>query len=196
MKHLMKFERQVRFAGVLLVSVAVMCKASLAASLLNTPVYDPSSKSYFELVDGSHMIKGYGSNEGPKWDEAFNFAKARVYKGVNGRLAIVESAQTHFFLQQTFHPDSPSWIGLRLWCARRILVWSDRQNLKPAAFQAWDAHWSHDPYTCNGAGPSASGLKIFAPVAYSSIADGFRWIAVGASKRFYYFFVQYPTGHP
>lgn len=167
-----------------------------AAALVNKPVYDRGSKSYFELVDASDMIKGYGANEGPTWSQANDLAREREYKGVHGRLAVVQSVETHFFLERTFEPDSESWIGLRLWCTRRTLQWSDGQDLKPGSFAAWDKNWNQDVYTCSGAGSSSAGMMIYAPIAYTRVSYGFRWIAKGSGKRFHYFFVEYPTGHP
>lgn len=192
----MNFEKLVCFVGALLLFAVLTCTESLSAQLLNTPVYDPGSKSYFELVDGRNMIKGYGSSEGPNWEEALKLARARAYKGVNGRLAVVQSIETHFFLERTFQPEWQSWIGLRLWCTRHVLQWSDGQVWKPGAFQAWDSQWSHDTYTCNSAGQSPTGMKVYAPISYTPISEGFRWVAMGIQKRFYSFFVQYPTGHP
>lgn len=189
----MNFEKPICFVGALLFFTAVMCSASLAEQLLNTPVYDPGSKSYFELVDGLHM-KGCTEtecNEGPNWGQADQLARARAYKGVNGRLAVVQSIETHFFLERTFQPQWQSWIGLRLLCGRRVLQWSDGQIQKPSSFQAWDKQWSHDPYTCDGAAQ-----QVYAGVAYTPVADGFRWFAMGIQKRFYSYFVQYPTGRP
>src|SRR5215469_10250438 len=67
--------------------------------LLNTPVYDPASKSYFEMVDGAHgLVTGYNAYEGPTWEQAEALAKQREYGGVHGRLAIVPDAETHEFL--------------------------------------------------------------------------------------------------
>lgn len=189
--------RTSRLGGILLLSSTVFCATpSLAAPLFDTPVYDPGAKSYFELVDASHMVKGYGSNEGPTWAQANQFATRRMYKGVYGRLATVDSVDTHYFLERTFQPNYQTWIGLRLWCTRHVLQWAGGQTLKPGTFQAWDKRWNQDIYTCSGAGTSAAGMQVYAPVAYTSISDGFRWIAKGSGKRYYYFFVQYPTGHP
>lgn len=187
----MNFWKPICFVGALVLFSAVTCRASLSEQLLNTPVYDPGSKSYFELVNGLNLqnCKGNACNEGPNWNEADKLANARAYKGVNGRLATVQSIETHFFLERTFQPKWDSWIGLRLWCGRHVLQWSDGQNLKPGSFQAWDKQWSHDSFTCTEA-------SQFAPIAYSSISEGFRWFAMGHKKRYYSFFVQYPTGHP
>src|SRR5215469_7602830 len=97
----------------------LMASPLWAADVSDTFVYDPASKSYFELIDGrksDHYQPGYdsiGYGEGPTWQEAYNFARSRAYKGVNGRLAIVRGIATHDFLERTFHPDSFAWIGLR-----------------------------------------------------------------------------------
>jgi hypothetical protein len=160
-----------------------------AAELLDTPVYDPASKSYFEMVDGLKIYKGYMANEGPNWEQANEFARARVFGGARGRLAIIASLATHAFLESTFKPGTYVWTGLRYFCASRKLEWSDGQSFVPGAFQAWDARWNQDVYGCQGP------KQVYMPIAYSPLPN-FRWVGKGIEKRYYYFFVEYPTGHP
>ena len=157
--------------------------------LLNTPVYDPNAKSYFEMVDGSHgMVQGPVGHEGPNWREAYQLSQRRNFKGSPGRLAIVTSLETHEFLLRTFRPKTQVWIGLRYWCSTRKLQWSDGEMVKPGSFQAWAKEWKQDVYAC-----SSDGAGEFMPVAYSPLPT-FAWIGKGWAKRFYYFFVEYPTG--
>lgn len=159
--------------------------------LLDTPVYDPISKSYFEMVDGSHgMVKGPLAHEGPNWTDAYRLAQGRVFKGVHGRLAVVKSLETHEFLMRTFRPETYVWIGLRYWCTQRKLQWSDGTIAAAGSFQAWDKVWRQDVYAC----ASGGGDKEFMPVAYSPLPK-FDWIGKGIQKRYYYFFVEYPTGN-
>jgi hypothetical protein len=169
------------------ISAATNCHA--AADLLDTPVYDPVSKSYFEMVDGLKIYKGYMAHEGPNWAQAHDLARGRAYGGVQGRLATVSSVTTHEFLEQTFKPSNYVWIGLRYFCGAQKLQWDNGEALARGSFQAWDSNWRQDPYACNGP------IQTYMPVAYSPL-PGFRWVGKGIEKRYYYFFVEYPTGHP
>lgn len=180
-------------AALVLLSIAPLLKLAAAAELAIVPIYDPASKSYFEMVDGvkSKLISsGEGVWEGPRWGEAYRFAQERVYKGVRGRLAIVKSFETHAFLLRTFHPDSEAWIGLRYWCKARQLQWSDGTTADGHSYKAWAKNWRQDVYACASSVPNE-----YMPVAYSA-APSFQWIGKGINKRYYYFFVEYPTGHP
>ena len=81
------------------------------------PVYNPETKSYFELrVD---------LPKPPDWNTAVRYARTRRYKGVRGRLAIIKDVQTHSFLQANFDTVGETWIGLRYFCSFRKLVWVD-----------------------------------------------------------------------
>lgn len=158
--------------------------------LLDTPIYDPYAKSYFEMVDGSHgLVQGPLSHEGPNWAEANRLAQRRAFKGVRGRLAIVRSWQTHLFLLNTFRPKTYVWIGLRYSCRERKLHWADGSTMEAGSFQAWDKVWRQDVYAC----ASTQDPAEYMPVAYAPLPT-FDWIGKGINKRFYYFFVEYPTG--
>jgi len=165
-----------------------------AAELLNTPVYNPATKSYFEMVDGAHgLTTGYNAFEGPTWRQANEEAQARVYKNARGRLAIIRDSATHQFLASTFRPEREVWIGLRYWCQLHEAQWTDGKKLTAQDFQIWDKVWRADPYACNtGTGDPSS---EYAGIAYKRLPD-FRWIGAGTAKRFYIFFVEYPTGGP
>ena len=169
-----------------------------AAELLNTPVYDPASKSYFEMVNGRNgLVVGYGSHEGPKWSEAYSLAEERVYKGVRGRLAVVKSNATHEFLMRTFQPETNVWIGLRYWCLSEKLQDVTGAYLDKSTFMPWAQNWRPDPFTCE-LDPYTHRPRAdnYMPIAYNGIGSGFRWFGETPSKRFYYFFVEYPTGSP
>jgi hypothetical protein len=171
-----------------------MLTVAFSRSVQAAPVYDPDSKSYFEMVDGREdkQAAGMARGQGPDWAEAFLWAKEREYKGAKGRLAIVKNIATHEFLERTFAPGSDVWIGLRYWCQVRKLQWSDGEMVSPGTFQAWAVNWRQDIYACNSGG----GPTDYMPIAYNPIADGFRWIGKGKGKRYYFYFVEYPTGHP
>jgi len=75
------------------------------------PVYNPATKSYFQLVENQYHSY--------VWDKAQAEARTKIYKGVAGRLAVVDSPETHEFLVDHFDlrdPRKAIWIGLRYWC--------------------------------------------------------------------------------
>lgn len=156
--------------------------------LWDTPVYEPVTKKYYALIWAHNPKDVY---LGVTWETADALAKAREYKGARGRLAIVDTVEVHQFLERTFHPDEPTWIGLRYACSTRTLWWADGRKWKPG-FQAWDANWRQDVYACKSGDPA----KDFMPVAYSAIDKGFKWIGKGKNKQFNGYFIEFPTGAP
>jgi len=154
--------------------------------LINTPVYDPVSKRYFALMHVDSKIEWDS-----QYDKVDQHARTLSYKGVRGRLAIVDSAEVHEFLLRTFKPNhyQPIWIGLKYLCKAKQLEWSDGRLWKPGSFQDWDsAGWNQDVFTCH----DAADPNDWAPVAYSPEMHG--WIAKGRGKGYYWYFVEYPTG--
>lgn len=170
-----------KILAILLLLSALPRPAGAATNFL--PVYNPASKSYFELVTLQSPLA---------WIHAAEAARMRVFKGVHGRLAIVRNIDTHDFLERTFHPNVPTWIGLRYWCRAHVLQWADGEIDKAGSFGAWDKNWKQDIYDCPVGGPATD----YMAVAYSPIEDGFRWIGKGWTKVYSAYFTEYPTGHP
>jgi hypothetical protein len=175
----------------------VACLAALvvarpaAAELCDTPVYNPDTKSYFELV-----CRGSGFESGVTWFAASVFARQKVFKDVHGRLAVVKTKQVNDFLLETFKPDRPAWIGLRYICAYRKLIWVTG-DLQP--FDGW-SNWAQ-PWNLYGGlsigvprDCDAEGGGGYKPVHYWPASEGFEWNANGASKAWTEYFVEYPTG--
>lgn len=153
--------------------------------LIGVPVYDPDSKHYFALMHvGTEPYPGM-------WDKVANAAKRQSYKGVRGRLAVVDSFEIHEFLLRTFKPSryQAIWIGMRYLCRAKKLEWSDGRIFQPGSFQAWDQNWKQDVYVCS----ERNDPNDWAPVAYS---PQFRWIVKGRHKQYDWYFVEFPTGHP
>lgn len=156
----------------------------------NVPVYNPGSKSYFQL---------FGDNENPgNWEAARTRAAMKTFKGVRGRLATIDSAETHKFVVRTFDLNERKntvWIGLRYWCNSHLLQWEVGRAFSPsdpAHFGIWHTQWSRsDESAC---GLSKSTKLGFAPVYYRTIGNVTRWQAVGAAKYFSYYLVEFPTG--
>ncbi len=180
-----------------LIFLAVICIAASAraqaplAPLYDTPVYFAPAKKYFELIN----IRWTQMN----WAHANQDAQKRVFKGTHGRLAIADSLEVHEFLLKTFHIEYPALIGLRYWCDRHKLEWSDGTLLEPGSFQAWDSAWMQEVSQCSGAAMPGEREQYMA-IAYSQIqnppSQPFRWYAKGWYKAFWSYFVEYPTGGP
>ena len=161
-----------------------------ANPLPRSPVYNPYSKSYFQLFD---------DNENPgHWEAARARANMKAFKGVRGRLAVIDSAETHKFVLDTFDMNRrgiSTWIGLRYWCGARLLQWEDHRPFSPSdpdSFRLWHSQWSRtDENACSFTGSTKTG---YAPVYYRTMHGITRWQAVGASKYFSYYLVEYPTG--
>lgn len=153
---------------------------------IGLPVYDPVSKRYFALM------RADPANWGTMWGAVARQAERQTYKGVRGRLAIVDSVDVHEFLLRTFHPNQYQyvWIGLRYLCGPKKLEWSDGRMLQPGSFQAWDPNWKQDIYACNS---NPGDRTEWAPVAYS---PQFKWIVKGLHKGYDWYFIEFPTGQP
>jgi hypothetical protein len=155
----------------------------------SAPIYDPASKSYFQLFNDNF-------NPG-NWEAAKQRAGEKVFKGVRGRLAVVDSVETHNFIIQNFHlnwRDASVWIGFRYWCSVHMLQWEGSLPYSPSDanhFALWHSSWSRgnqDPCSMY------KSLKLgYAPVYYRNIGGTIRWQAVGAAKYFAYYLVEYVT---
>lgn len=164
-----------------------------AADFPSSPVYNPASKSYFQL---------FSDNTHPgTWVAARERAHSKFFKGVRGRLAQVRSAETHEFLIRTFHLNNPRldvWIGLRYWCRLRMLQWEDERPFSPSdpeQFRIWHDPWERDANEPGGScGMTGSRQQGFAPVYYRTLSGITLWQAVGAAKFFDYYLVEFPTG--
>jgi len=196
-----------RRGRILAVAVAVLLlpRALAAEQLLNTPVYNPETRSYFEfhvdqpLKDGK--LVGYDRENSIEWYIANRRARNLVHKGVRGHLAIVKSQSVNDFLRETFKPEIPAWIGLRYWCAYNALQWVSGETHKTSAYKNWDAPWRYSALN-RGEGdraPPSCPTHIrgnYLPVHYWPVSQGFVWHANGMGKEFRGYFVEYPTGKP
>lgn len=168
--------------GIFLVFGSIAKAQDTSDQKIGIPIYDPGSKRYFVMMHTS----GQGT-----WDKVYAEARGLAYKGVQGRLAIVDSFEVHDFLL-THWPlkyFEDAWIGLRYLCRARKLVWSDGKAFNPMEFAAWDKVWKQDIYFCG----DIHDPNDWAPIAYS---PQFTWIAKGRHKGYQWYFMEYPTGHP
>ena len=164
------------------------------AAVIDRPVYNPQTKSYFELVRVSAAegdVGIAGTEAGMYWSSAQAAAQSRVFKGVHGRLAVVRDLPTTEWVEVTLQPPSVIWIGLRYVCNIRQLEWSDGTYFKRADWQIWDRHW----YQGVG-GFCQSQQSDWAGVTLVTSGQGVHWISWGFGKTFEYYLVEYPTGAP
>ena len=134
------------FAVVLVATLSSSCLGSnrilAAAELGDPPIYNPASKSYFQIVD-----------KRSNWSMAYDAARTQTYKGVRGHLAIVDSVETHQFIAENFDFDGKAvWIGLRYFCSYHMLMWNNQRAYSPTDaghFQAWHPQWHRHKTFCS-----------------------------------------------
>lgn len=171
--------------------VSALAHGADAKPVYDKPIYNPDTKSYFELVvvrdaQGSTQTVDY-----VLWAQAAKLAQSRVYKGVRGRLAVVLSPKTRDFLLRNFRTEHWTWIGLRYWCDKRQLEWSSGKLQTRSDYSIWDPNWNRAI-----GGRCESNAPQYMGVAFSAIGNGFRWSAWGYNKGFQHYFIEYPTGEP
>lgn len=169
------------------VAWGLMAAAATAKPLIERPVYNDETKSYFELMD----ITRYNfRGAGVPWFKARKLAERRSFAGVKGRLAVIPSAETDMFIRLTFRPDHHTWFGLYYDCGSRSLVWVTGQKLPASGYTNWREPWYR-------------GQKgLFCRVSYSNqmpvyiaFSDPDRaWAIQLPAKYWYYYLVEYPTG--
>jgi hypothetical protein len=196
--------RPFRAALLAVFAIATGGAAAYANPSFNKPVYNPDTKSYFELFSPSAddpkvtNVKNHGAI---KFTDAQKLASSRIHKGVRGRLAVIPNEKVHEFLAENLKPDVSAWIGLRFYCRFKKLMWVNGKVLKPGKdFAVWG------PQTWNVDGPSPRNDKrtscwrnsrdFYLPVHYWPMSDGFRWNANGYAKEWNALIIEYRTGKP
>ena len=177
-------------------AILLVVSAARAEVLYDTPVYNPDTQSYFELVRvrAGHSIRGKDI-PAITWGNARKLARGRVYKGARGRLAVVKSQEVSDFLRRTFQADEKAWIGLRYWCAYNRLQWVTGEFYALSEYANWDRIWNHEGGIHGETKqPVCNAHFRYWPVHYWPVQDGFRWNANGMSKEARSFFLEYPTG--
>jgi hypothetical protein len=167
-----------------------------AQAVYEKPVYNPDTKSYFELVRVTQAQQEHhkvGMVPETSWDKAAAFAASRVYKDTKGRLAIVKDQATHEFVMTNLRPNSYAFIGLRYFCKERQLRWVNNQVHPANGFKAWAPNWDQgDLKYCLESNPAHQWMGV----VYTGVNEGFRWVARGSLKNWNMYIVEYPTGHP
>lgn len=174
---------------IVLAAVSTFGAGVSAEPLVNQPKYDPETGSYFELlrIPPGSSANNVGAAQAT-WTGAAKLASSRMYKGIQGRLAIIKSSSTHEFIAKTFHLNGPAWFGLRYLCNERALEWSDGTRQGREGYSRWHRIWKADGYACS------PGEK-FAPIAYEPTDGVLYWRAFGRSKEFLYALIEYPASN-
>ena len=176
-------------SGAFVVMLIPLCLAGTtafsAAKPGDPPIYLPASKSYFQLLTQT--------TQKHSWRDAHRAALSRTFKGVRGRLAVIDRPETHQFILQNFDLSRETWIGLRYWCRYRMLEWDGLRSYSPGdpgRFHAWHPQWSRK--ACQS---WWSKELSYLPFFYTSLGErNARWQATGSAKFFGRFLVEYPTG--
>lgn len=157
--------------------------AQFTAKAVPGPIYNETSKSYFELRFDGGIVDG-------TWDNVVDFATRRSYRGARGRLAIIDDRETMEFIQKTFKLHQAAWIGLRLFCMNRKLVWVNGDTHERYMYSAWHNKWHRTYVRCGNQNID------FMPVYLLPTPGGYRRQAAGPAKGFKAYLVEYPTGKP
>ena len=156
------------------------------------PVYNPHTKSYFELR---------WATKGRRWRWVYSEAISMTFKGVPGRLAIINDLETHSFVQSNFRIVAPTWIGLRYQCGDQSLRWVNGGTSDKSSFSAWHYKWARlDDIRCGSfshyASKTGENFPAHMGVSYVPLGQGKSslWQASGPDKEYDFFLVEYPTG--
>jgi len=194
--------------NLLIIFIVFSSTQAVEAGPYNKPIYNPDTKSYFELYNPQVKRPGaakavYDWRNNKDWPHAQTAAASKFFKGVRGRLAVVKTLKTHEFLRKHFVVGEPTWIGLRYWCSLNKLQWVTGEIHPLTAFNAWARKWNvegADPKGRKDAQGCEKGRKgtrhRSLGVHYWATKDGFLWNANGFDKAFTSLFIEYPTGKP
>jgi hypothetical protein len=192
----------------LALAAAILCigyaTSASAEMLLNQPVYNEETKSYFELYTPDlNKVREHENIYGLSWRAALRLAQKLEFHGVKGRLAVIKTRSLHEFLKETFKPDMEVWIGLRYWCKFNKLQWIDGDLWKRGDFSLWGKVWDQEAIKPTQAGTgearndcATQGSGQFLGVHYWRREWGYYWNANGYDKHFNLMFVEYQTGKP
>lgn len=181
--------------GLAAVLSACLFATASSAQDFKEPVYDPVSKSYFELRNDN----GGAPRKPASWGTARLNASKHMYKGRRGRLAVVKTQATHEFLRRNFpfifgNRPTGAWIGLRYWCKFRRLQWVTGEFFEPGSFGPWAPQWYRVKHTSCSQRGSGAAIKGYMPVYYLPTDRGFQWQASGPLKHFTMYIIEYPAG--
>ncbi len=147
--------------------------------LFNVRLYHEETKSYFELRRHS------GS-----WLKAYRAARAGVFKGTRGRLAMLKTKEANDFVVQNFRPPDGTWLGMRYFCKKRKFVWIDGTSLKKSDYHNFGARW-FDP---NAYPPCRGNRREYGAIEFREYLGEIRWWGMSPTHAQGAYLVEYPTG--
>jgi len=175
-----------RLVTAFLVAMSVFgADSAWSRSIFEKPMYNEETKSYFELVS----IAYYNNGVGVTWGKARHLAELRSFGGVQGRLAVIPSAQVDMFIRINFRPDENTWFGLYYDCSLKNLVWVTGEAFPRNGYANWREPWfrGHQGMFCN---VGENKMPVFLAFAHPDHA----WAIQLPAKWWYYYLVEYPTG--
>lgn len=155
-------------------------QAGRSDQTLSTPVYNEESKSYFAVM---RVPKGMTT-----WPRARAAVRSLTFHGVRGEMATVNSRDIMKFLHDNMKIRYAAWIGARLVCKGRRLLWEDGRIQDQGDFSYWHPRWKRTYIGC----PNVA----FMPVYMLSSDAGSYWQASGPHKGFGQAVVEFRTGKP
>ncbi len=171
--------RRIALSSALLVAVSLAASGPATAKTGTAPpVYNEATKSYFmlgRLPEGS-----------TKWRKARIMARSMSFRGVQGRLASVNSAATMKFIRDNFEIKNSVWIGGRVICKGSKLLWENGKIQKKGDYSRWHRQWHRTMIKC----PKVD----YMPLYITAEQEGFYWRASGPEKGFNPILVEFRTG--
>lgn len=181
----MKQLRNLALTGAILaalttVAVAAPAEEGRSKDVLSTPVYNEATKSYFAIM---RVPRGMTT-----WPKARSMVQTLSFHGVRGRMATIDSRETMKFLHDNMEIRYAAWIGARLVCNGRKVLWEDGRIQKSSDFSYWHPRWKRTYIGC----PNVK----FMPVYMLNQKAGSYWQASGPHKGFKQAVVEFRTGKP
>jgi hypothetical protein len=171
--------RKVLVSSALLIAVSLAAAAPASAKTgTSAPIYNEATKSYFML---GRVPEGQ-----TKWRKARAIARTMTFRGVRGRLATVNSAETMRFIRDNFEINNSVWIGGRVICRGSKLLWENGEIQKRSDYSRWHRQWNRTNIKCP--------LVDYMPMYITAESQGFYWRASGPEKGFNPILVEFPTG--
>jgi hypothetical protein len=170
-------------AVVAVVSVAATgsALADRRATYDSAPIYNEATKSYFVLTRLP--------NHNTRWAKARVKANLMKFRGVRGRLASIDSAETMKFIRDNFQIKGSTWVGARYLCNGSKLLWENGKIQQQTDYARWHRQWHRSWIKCG------SGVE-FMPLYLTSEKKGLYWRASGPNKGYFPMLVEFPTGRP
>lgn len=159
--------------------------------LVDVPIYDPHSKSYFKFVYTAGAKRGdYGA--------LLVFARSQFFKGVRGRLAVIRSRETQDLINKVLRPPPETWIGLRMNCRGRKLYWVTGEKFdRKKDYTNWGQEWKYrDKYLICQPGYAHIDSRKYAGIALVNYRGVNRWWAIAPGHFTFKAIIEFPTGKP